>query len=574
MLAILSAVLVSCKKEVGEIPYSISVYPDELYFSTNGEERSVYVESSHDWKLAECPDWCTPSKTTGQNNDEIVFNAMPNETFKTRKAELLFTCHDKTSSVTINQAGKIGVSSSTDVKISPDEQIFTVEIVTGKPDKEYEYMIYVADGDDWLTIGNRNETEVGETVTVQVDFNETFESRIGTVIVKFDEINEITEIHILQEENTLENLAYTVNVQDKGSLAALLEKQGIWDAKYLIISGELNDLDFLTIQKMRRLKYLDIADVNLKELPNNSFYETTIESIVLPKSLVKIDANAFNNGKCKFVKLSNNIIEIEHGAFYRSTLKSITLPASVEILGDNIFGYCEQLENVEFEDGWKVTTIPDFMFWYSGIKSIELPSCISTIGVNAFSRSSLHSISIPLSVEIIEECAFFNCSELKSVVFEDGSKLKELRYDESERICYTSSMYSGATGVFQGCRQLESISIPPGVKEIGNLTFANCTNLKIVKFEGDTKLQRILGDHSYEDIPNERLHYYSTPFYNVPIELFVLNAKEPPQLYLYSFHEYGPRKMFYSLKVPDECVEAYKGSAWANYFYNISGLNE
>ena len=73
----------------------------------------------------------------------------------------------------------------------------------------------------------------------------------------------------------------------------------------------------------------------------------------------------------------------------------------------------------------------------------------------------MKSISIPSSVLEIGNEAFYKCSNLENITFEEESNLT---------IIGESSFY--------GCFNLESISIPILVSEIGNEGFYNCSNLE------------------------------------------------------------------------------------------------
>ena len=104
-LALVSALLVSCEKPVQEEYYYISIYPHELHFALYGEEQSVIVDSSHDWELTDCPDWCIPSIKGGQSGAEIIFTVTENESDSQREGEIIFTCGDAADSIRVLQDG-------------------------------------------------------------------------------------------------------------------------------------------------------------------------------------------------------------------------------------------------------------------------------------------------------------------------------------------------------------------------------------------------------------------------------------------------------------------------------------
>lgn len=101
---------------------------------------------------------------------------------------------------------------------------------------------------------------------------------------------------------------------------------------------------------------------------------------------------------------------------------------------------------------------------------------ISKIESYAFSQNSLLiSISIPFTVRIIEESAFYKCDQLKSIEFasdpDKDSLLEEI-----------------GNFAFGDCINLEIMSpIPSSVRRIGNSSFSKCQNLKSVTIETSSK---------------------------------------------------------------------------------------
>ena len=106
---------------------------------------------------------------------------------------------------------------------------------------------------------------------------------------------------------------------------------------------------------------------------------------------------------------------------------------------------------------------------YIGDGTIVIPSevrgkRVTSIGENALYGMPLDTVTIPNSVTIIKEGAFFLCQELKSINIPNS---------------VTSIEY----GAFDECISLESITVP-GVTNIGSRAFQNCLKLKTVTISG------------------------------------------------------------------------------------------
>ena len=317
----------------------------------------------------------------------------------------------------------------------------------------------------------------------------------------------------------------------------------------LKITGVLNDVDFLFIYRMMpNLKNLDIAEVNITALPIQAFYKSTnVENLILPNTLITIGEEMFYQSKLKTVVIPANATTIGNSAFEQcASLISIDIPANVETIGTAVFWGCSSLTTVTFEKGSQLKTIGGGSSYYgafsycTALTSIEIPASVETIGASAFKGCSklatvtfekesqlktigggysepnyygvfsdctaLTSIEIPASVETIEAAAFWNCSSLATVTFENGSQLKTIGGGS-----YSSGAFSDCTALtsieipasvetieaaaFKDCSSLTSIEIPASVETIKASAFKGCSSLATVTFENGSQLKTIEGGY-------------------------------------------------------------------------------
>ena len=255
------------------------------------------------------------------------------------------------------------------------------------------------------------------------------------------------------------------------------------------------------------------------------------------------------------------------GVFSDCPITSIEIPASVESIEECAFKGCSQLASVTFEKGSKLKTIGGMNL----IFPVSFDSSGAQAHLGAFSDcTALTSIEIPASVESIEECAFQGCSQLASVTFEKGSMLKTIGgrvYAYNKDNCRY-----GAFGAFTGC-PITSIEIPASVETIEVAAFQDCSQLVSVTFEKGSKLKTIGGKSVYGGVisGSKVYYYYYGGFASTALQLFVIDAETPPQCNNYAFYGVNSSAV---LKVPSKSVIKYKmASEWKN-FSSILGLDE
>ncbi|WP_026835092.1 leucine-rich repeat domain-containing protein [Eubacterium xylanophilum] len=162
-------------------------------------------------------------------------------------------------------------------------------------------------------------------------------------------------------------------------------------------------------------------------------------------------ASAETKGSC-----GKNATYIDDG---KGTL-TITGTGSVDSIpsdGNKVVGASTGIKKLIIGEG--ITSINcNFTYEYmNAIEEVKLPSTIVDIN-KTFNMTKLKSITIPGSVKVIEKSAFENCSNLTSVVLENG--ISEIE-DKA----------------FLACTKLKEITIPKSVTRIGKSIIENTNSL-------------------------------------------------------------------------------------------------
>lgn len=218
----------------------------------------------------------------------------------------------------------------------------------------------------------------------------------------------------------------------------------------------------------------------LKKIGEEAFStKKTISTITIPKSVVSIGAGAFNAGvlKVNFEKGSKfkDISKMKKGSYWW---------VNEWWTADEIYNY-RIISEPNGNNPGKAELIMYDPKSTKKIASYTIPNVITnpankkysvySIGEDCFAcDESISNITIPKNCVIIGENAFMSC-ELKKVIFEKGSCLKEI--DEA---------------AFYSCVNLKEIVIPKLVERIGVAAFAY-SGLRKITFESGSKLKFISG---------------------------------------------------------------------------------
>ena len=209
---------------------------------------------------------------------------------------------------------------------------------------------------------------------------------------------------------------------------------------------------------------------SVKEIADYAFYECTNLSIVRIKGdgLEKIGNYAFTN--C-------------------TTLEDITLPSSIKEAGSSIFDGCTSLKtagptggdyNIKF--GF-TETIPDYLFADSEIEEITVPDTIKNLGASAFSWcTALKKVKLSSAITEIPDNTFYTCRSLESITIPNAVKKigDQAFYDCTNLLTVTggNKLEKIGTHAFKDCTKLKNITLSSSIKEAGSSIFDGCTSLK------------------------------------------------------------------------------------------------
>ena len=139
---------------------------------------------------------------------------------------------------------------------------------------------------------------------------------------------------------------------------------------------------------------------------------------------------------------------------------------------------CENAVTISLPNTIQVIDESAFQNCYK-LEAIELPSGVTTIGKQAFKGcKALKSIVVTDSVTSIGDFAFSNCRALSSVAI-------------------SNSVTSLGKNAFEGCIALNSITIPSSVTSIGEGIFSGCTALTSITVDENSQSYKSIDGNLY-----------------------------------------------------------------------------
>lgn len=239
-------------------------------------------------------------------------------------------------------------------------------------------------------------------------------------------------------------------------------------------------------------------------------------------------------GTASVVSVPSGITSIAAGAFRGLPIEAVIIPATVRSIGADAFSSCSALASVSFEDDAahpsQLTSVGDRAFAKVGEADVVLPRNVSSLGIEAFSGSSVQSVSIPSSladvptrafadssvktvvlaegVKSIGEEAFSGCANLRSVTRSSSGGTSAGLPDSVSSIGARAFLDAGIASLDLG-RGLESIGtkafsgsaltslvVPDGVKSIGSDAFSAMPRLRSVELGRDVAAADLEGAFS------------------------------------------------------------------------------
>lgn len=281
------------------------------------------------------------------------------------------------------------------------------------------------------------------------------------------------------------------------------------------LKGSLNAEDWKTIKNMTGLRYLDMTETTVTEIPAEAFTNNLIQTIKWPANLKVIGGKAFYARILKgHLVLPETLDSIGPSAFYKNSIDSVSMPHKQIALANAIFSENNNLKTVEFNSC--ASYMPNSMFYScKRLRSVSGMECVKTIGGSAFSGcDSLRTVGniVPTMIgnNAFNACKKLEPFDLSQVTSVGESALKSCHTFKSVHMPNVTSLDEYC---FYDCAGLTEVSVGDKISQIPSQSFHYCPSLKTVTLGASV---------SY-------IGYYA--FRNSSIEKLYVNSPTPPGVY-------------------------------------------
>ena len=192
------------------------------------------------------------------------------------------------------------------------------------------------------------------------------------------------------------------------------------------------------------------------QLMGASFISTQAIHIYLPETLYLIGSYCFSNSKTLYnITIPDGVEFINNSAFQNcQSLTKVILPSTLKSLGGGAFSQCPNNIIITFDPSSQYQL--DNQNLIINKNNTDIVQCLLSDKTNYIINNTF--------INVLSR-AFSGHKEIKSIVFEEGSKLEYI-YDNA----------------FYGCSMLETIEFPDTLKSIGSSAFSTCSKLTTLKF--------------------------------------------------------------------------------------------
>lgn len=203
-----------------------------------------------------------------------------------------------------------------------------------------------------------------------------------------------------------------------------------------------------------------------------------LKEVVLSKEIISFGEEVFRNttGLSKVTFLCD-IETLPDATFLYSSVNEVILPSSLKVLGVRSFAFCKNLKSIVLPEG--LLTIQSMAFYDSGLENLVMPDTVTSIDQAFMNCKSLVSIHLSDALKSMNASSF------------NGSKITE--------ITIPSSLVVVPDYAFYNCQYLTTVNLPKTITSFSMACFGNCPLLTTINVDSENKYIKELDGILYNE---------------------------------------------------------------------------
>lgn len=207
-----------------------------------------------------------------------------------------------------------------------------------------------------------------------------------------------------------------------------------------------------------------------------------ITELIVPETYEWVAGLSSNN--LQKVTIKEGVKELRDRAFEGcSKLVSVSLPDTVKRMGWNSFFRCKNLTTLNIPKGLK-TLDQGALAECPKLTSLTLPEGLEEIVWRACNNSGFVNVTVPSTVKKFGHDVFLSCTDLTSATIK-CTTLGNETFDgcsNLQRVTLADDTQFIPSCMFRNCTSLSDIHLPKNLKEIGDYAFQSCKGLSSFTF--------------------------------------------------------------------------------------------
>mgnify|MGYP001024325687 CR=1 FL=1 len=244
-----------------------------------------------------------------------------------------------------------------------------------------------------------------------------------------------------------------------------------------------------------------------------------IREIILPRYAVQVDTKVFTNlAELRTVQFPDTLQQIGSLAFAGCVnLEQVELPDGLRTVGGFAFMNCSGLTRLDLPDSVYNIEAGAF-FGCENINQIHIPSEMALLPDGVFGRTDIEHIIIPGNISKVR-CAFFECGRLRTAQLQEGVRSMWESFagcSSLETVTIPASLEIISQNTFAGCSSLKDVTIYADDFIINDEPFVTSLNTYEENGDGTLRVGEIRGialphegralEHLFSDCPEVTIH--------------------------------------------------------------------